>query len=74
MAKYKLSVDAEACIGCGACAATCPDLFDIKETDKGHKAVAKKAETEDLEGAKNAAEVCPVNAIRLVDDSGNKLA
>jgi ferredoxin len=72
MAKYKITVDQVTCIGCGACVATCPDYFEMHDTDSGERAKAKKQETEDLQCAKDAAEVCPVNAIHMADD-GNKI-
>jgi ferredoxin len=68
MAKYKISVDQQACIGCGACVATCPDYFEMQDADSGERAKAKKAESDELECAKEAAEVCPVNAIHIADD------
>ena len=55
---YKISVDKEKCIGCGACAAVC-DNFELKEG----KAYAKKAEVEELGCNKDAADGCPVEAI-----------
>jgi len=65
MAKFKIHVDQETCIGCGACTATCPDHFEMQETANGDRAREKKAETDDLACAKDAAEVCPVNAIHI---------
>jgi len=60
MAKLKIEVDKEACIGCGAC--TSCDNFEM--TDDG-KASVKKAEVEE-EGCNNeAAGVCPVQAIKV---------
>jgi ferredoxin len=41
MPKYKVSIDKEKCIGCGACAAACEEVFEMK----GIKAHAKEAET-----------------------------
>ncbi|MFP4400709.1 MAG: ferredoxin, partial [Candidatus Woesearchaeota archaeon] len=59
MAKYKIEVDEATCIGCGACAATAPDLFEMSGDNK-----AKAISTEtDSESAKAAAEACPVDAI-----------
>ena len=58
MAKYKISVDKEKCIGCGACAATC-DNFEINEG----KSEPKKKEVEDIGCNQEAADVCPVDAI-----------
>lgn len=63
MAKYKISVNAETCIGCGACVSTCPDLFEMQ----GDKSVPKKTEVEDIGCGRDAAEVCPVNAIKITE-------
>ena len=57
---YKVKVDKEKCIGCGACVAICPEIFQLKES----KVNVKKASTE-KECAKQAADSCPVNAITL---------
>ena len=56
----KISIDKEACIGCGACESLCPEVFAMKDS----KAIAKKKETTD-KCAKEAADSCPVNAIKL---------
>ncbi len=55
---YKITVDKEKCIGCGACAANC-DNFELKED----KAVAKKTEVEELGCNQEAVDICPVEAI-----------
>jgi len=57
----KVSVDEEKCIGCGACAAICPDVFEMGNEGKS---VVKEEET-DKECAKDAAESCPVDAILI---------
>ena len=59
MAKYKVSVDKKKCIGCGACVAVCEN-FELKDG----KAFVKKASS-DLECNKEAADVCPVQAIKV---------
>jgi len=56
----KVSVDKKACIGCGACAAICPEIFELK----AGKAQVKKSET-DKDCAKQASDSCPVNAIAI---------
>ncbi|MGI6621144.1 MAG: ferredoxin [Bacillota bacterium] len=56
----KVYVDEELCIGCGLCADTCPDVFEL--TDEG-KAVAKENAEDNLECAKDAADTCPTEAI-----------
>ena len=56
---YKITIDKEKCIGCGACTAQC-DNFEVKDDGKAY---AKKAEVEELGCNKEAADVCPVDAI-----------
>ena len=56
----KVKVDKEKCIGCGACASICPEIFYMKEG----KAVVKKLNT-DKSCAKEAEESCPTQAIEI---------
>ena len=58
--KYKITVDKEKCIGCGACAAQC-DNFEMKED----KAVVKKTKVEELGCNQESADICPVEAITI---------
>jgi ferredoxin len=57
----KVSISAEACIGCGLCVNDHPDLFKMD----GDKAVPKSTEVpkEKEEAAKSAANNCPTQAI-----------
>ena len=59
----RVTVDEEACIGCGLCSETCPEVFELKDD----KAIAKMEEVpEDLvESCREAAEGCPVEAIQV---------
>lgn len=50
----------ENCIGCGACIAVCPEVFDFE--DDQAKVVGKITD-ENKEDAVNAMESCPVGAI-----------
>lgn len=68
MAKFKVEIDSETCIGCGACSATCADNFEMHDTDNGQKARVKKADLDAIGCAKDAAEVCPVNCIHISED------
>lgn len=63
MAKYKVKVDQESCIGCGAC---CANFEFFEFNDDGVSTVKGKVEDivegEDIEEAAN---VCPVDAIKV---------
>jgi len=58
---HKITVDQEKCIGCGACAATCPASFKL-ENGKAHPI---SAEVEELTCEKEAEAGCPVQAITV---------
>jgi len=51
----------EICIGCGACAGTCPEVFEIND-DKS-RVKLDPVPPEYQECARNAADGCPVDAI-----------
>jgi ferredoxin len=57
----KITVDQGKCIGCGACAATCPEAFELKDG----KAHPKKANVDKLTCEKAAESGCPVGAISV---------
>ncbi len=54
----RVSVDKEKCIGCGACAAICPDGFEMKDGKAYVKSQKAKC-------TKEGADSCPVNAISI---------
>ena len=61
----KLNVNKDLCIGCGACQATCPEVFEIE--DDGFAGVVVDVIPEDVEeDAIDAKEGCPTNAIEEV--------
>ncbi|MEI9476474.1 MAG: ferredoxin [Deltaproteobacteria bacterium] len=59
----RVTVDEEACIGCGLCVETCPEVFELKDD----KAIAKMEEVPEelVESCREAAEECPVEAIQV---------
>ena len=57
----KVIIDKNKCIGCGACASMCSDIFEMK----GGKSVVKKAKIDDASCAKDAVSACPVGAISV---------
>ena len=58
----ELKVDKDLCIGCGACQAVCPDVFEI-EDDGLATTIVDKVPAEVEEDAIDAKEGCPTNAI-----------
>jgi ferredoxin len=59
----KIKIDKNKCIGCGACVALCPAIFELKNG----KAEASKKEVKGDEEkcARDAAGNCPVQAISV---------
>lgn len=54
----KITVN-DSCIGCGACTGVCPSVFELGD-DRLAKVIG-----DDVEGAKEAAAACPVEAIEV---------
>lgn len=61
----KLKVDKDICIGCGACQAICPDVFEIDDDGLAGEIVNEIPE-EVMDDAVDAKEGCPVDAIKEV--------
>jgi ferredoxin len=59
----KVTVDGETCIGCGLCAETCPEVFEMND-DKVRVIVDEVPEGV-MESCKEASENCPVEAIQM---------
>lgn len=83
LAKYKVELDRVTCIGAGACAAVCPEYWEMQADGKVDIKGGKKKDNEwqwievdekDLESNMEAAKVCPVNAIHITNkETGEKL-
>ena len=58
----KIKVNQEACIGCGACAATAEDLFELIG-DGLSEAKVEEVPEDKVDAAKEALECCPTGAI-----------
>ena len=58
-----VTVDKKKCIGCGSCAAVCEEVFEMKDTDDGSKAVVKAGADTSKDCVQDAINTCPVDAI-----------
>lgn len=58
-------VNVEGCIGCGACTAVCPDVFDLGDDGLAYSVVGEDVPAELEEDVKAAAGSCPVEAIKV---------
>lgn len=67
---FKIKIDRDVCIGCGSCAATAPDVFEMDDENKSRVKDPKGADKATIQ---SAAEACPVNAIWLYDEKENKI-
>ena len=63
----KVKVNQEACIGCGACQAIVPEVFEI---DDNGLAIAKEEEIKEslVEDVVDAVEGCPTSAIEEINE------
>lgn len=52
----------ENCIGCGACTAVCPEVFDLNADGLAENIIGD-VPAELVDGAKEALKACPVGAI-----------
>lgn len=60
----KVKVNKDACIGCGACASICPDVFELNDEGLSE---AKVEEVKDAlqDEVRDAADSCPTGAIEV---------
>lgn len=66
----KIEVDRELCISVASCVAVAPNTFEL---DEEGIAVVKNPTGDTKETILQAAQSCPVNAIKVFDDDGTQL-
>ena len=71
MAKYKITIDRNLCIGAGSCVAIAPKAFAL---DSEAKAIILPTANEDEDNTiLEAAKSCPVAAIIITDETGKQV-
>ena len=69
----KVKVNKDACIGCGACAAICDEVFEIN--DEGlSEAKVEEVKEELQDEVRDAADSCPTGAIEVEEGQEEKAA
>ena len=63
----KAIVDQDLCIGCALCADTCPEVFAILDDGYAHP-IVETVPAEEYDCVREAAEICPVEAITITGD------
>jgi ferredoxin len=61
----KISIDQDRCVAAGQCAASAPDVFDQRDEDGVVVLLEPVAPPGSEGGVRNAAELCPAQAIHL---------
>jgi ferredoxin len=61
----RATVDEETCIGCGLCAETCPEVFEMN--DEKVRVKVDEVPQDLADTCREAAEDCPVEAIQIED-------
>ena len=60
----KVKVNKDACIGCGACAAICDEVFEIND-ERLSEAKVEEVKEELQDEVRDAADSCPTGAIEV---------
>ncbi|HIH23330.1 TPA: ferredoxin [Candidatus Micrarchaeota archaeon] len=76
---FKVIHDRPICIGCGACAAVCPEFWEMagdgKSDLKGGKKIGdtQVLELKEIKCNMEAAQSCPVNCIHIEENGTKKI-
>ncbi len=68
---WTLEVDHGVCIGAAPCTAMAPNTFALDDDAKA--GILASVDEDDQETILNAAQSCPVSAIRIKDENGNQV-
>lgn len=63
MVKFKIKQNRDECIGCGACVSMCSDNWEMKSDGKSSP---KNVNLNQIGCNQEAADVCPVQCIKIV--------
>lgn len=69
--KYKVWVDRNLCIGAATCVAVSPKSFQLDNEAKA--VIVRTVDEEELDNIIEAAKACPVAAIFIEDENGNRI-
>lgn len=69
--KYKVWVDRDLCIGAATCIAVAPKTFILD--DEAKAIILESANEEEINTIIDSAKACPVAAIIIEDEKGNKV-
>lgn len=64
--KYGIMITKD-CIGCGSCEAIAPELFKLDKKTQKSIVLKKEIDEKDYKKAKEAANACPVEAIKIAE-------
>lgn len=62
----KAVIDDDVCTGCGLCAETCPEVFEL--TNDTASVIVSEVPEDVADTCRQAAEDCPVEAITIEED------
>jgi len=61
----KVTVDKDTCTGCGLCSDTCPEVFEIDDSDSVVKVKVAEVPQDVVKTCQEAADNCPVECIKI---------